>query len=88
MRAKFFIVQLFSGLLVPIAFFPECLKMLSMVLPFQAVAYIPLNLYLGKSTGNDALISIAVQIGWVVVLYSLGRFFWTHAAEKLTLQGG
>ena len=47
-RAKYWLIELLSGVLIPIAFFPKPLQILSAWLPFEHIAYTPLQIYLGK----------------------------------------
>ena len=88
MRAKYFIVQLLSGLLLPIAFFPEVFQQIIYALPFQAIAAIPLEVYLGKLSGGAARSMIGVQLFWFVLLFLIGQWMWRKAVIQLTLQGG
>lgn len=50
LRAKYFLLELFSGLLLPISFFPAIFQKIFNFMPFQYISYIPVLLYLGKST--------------------------------------
>jgi ABC-2 type transport system permease protein len=88
MRAKYFIVQLCSGLLLPLQFFPHDMATLLRILPFHGIAYTPLQFYLGKVSGSAALLLIAEQIGWIIGLFLVGRLFWSRAKGKLLIQGG
>jgi len=88
MRAKYFIVQLASGLLMPLAFFPDWLGLLLKWLPFQAIASIPLQLYLGKLSTSETYSALLIQLLWALSLFVLGRWFWLRAARRLTVQGG
>ncbi|MBZ5545536.1 MAG: ABC-2 family transporter protein, partial [Acidobacteriia bacterium] len=51
LRAKYFLLELFSGLLIPISFFPPIFQNIFRVLPFQYISYIPVLIYLGKISG-------------------------------------
>ncbi|MCB0309880.1 MAG: ABC-2 family transporter protein [Bdellovibrionales bacterium] len=88
MRAKYNLVNLASGLLLPLTFFPEWLRVILEALPFQALAYVPLNFYLGKVSGPEALPILLNQVYWLSGLTLLGYLMWSRAAAKLTLQGG
>src|ERR1700726_3205170 len=44
-RAKYWLIELLSGLLIPIAFFPAPLRAISRWLPFEHIAYTPLQIY-------------------------------------------
>jgi ABC-2 type transport system permease protein len=87
-RAKFFIVQLCSGLLLPIPFFPAWAQVLLNVLPFRVIAYVPLQFYLGKMPIQQMPSVFVNQIVWIGVLWILGRILSQRAFSKLTVQGG
>ncbi len=87
-RAKFFVVEFLSGLLVPLNFFPDNIRRVLVFLPFPYVSFTPLEIYLGRSGGPAALRAIAVQALWVVVLYGAGRAFWKCSTRRLSIQGG
>ncbi len=65
-RAKFWLIELLSGLLIPISFFPHWAQVVSHFLPFEHIAYTPLQLYLGKLTGWAAWRAVGVAWAWVV----------------------
>lgn len=87
-RAKYYLVQFFSGLLLPISFFPGWFKHFLEILPFKAIAYVPLQCYLGKLQSTNLAVELLGQIFWVAALFYLGRVLWLRAFSHLTLQGG
>lgn len=88
LRAKFFLLELFSGLLLPISFFPHPFQKVFSVLPFEYISYVPVLIYLGKMTGPQVLRALAVQVFWVAALLGLGDGMWRWASRKITIQGG
>jgi len=88
MRAKHYLVELLSGLLLPITFFPEWLQTVTRWLPFQAVAYVPASIYLGRFEGAEIGSALAGQAAWAVLLAALSAFTWSRASRRLTVQGG
>ena len=82
------ITDFFSGALVPLDFFPAVLKSISAYLPFQAVVYIPVSIYLGKIRGTNICSALLLQIFWAVLLWGLGTFIWSRAVKYLETQGG
>ena len=88
LRAKFYVQELLSGLLVPITMFPPALAAAMAYLPFQHIAYTPLRIYLGKLNGQELLVALAVQWVWVAVLLAFGAWFWDRMARKITIHGG
>ena len=87
-RAKYWLIELLSGLLIPINFFPRSLQTIMAWLPFEHIAYTPLQIYLGKLNGAQAVRLLAVQWFWVIVLLGLANLWWNRAARKITIHGG
>jgi ABC-2 type transport system permease protein len=87
-RAKYWLIELLSGLLIPIAFFPKPLQVLSAWLPFEHIAYTPLQIYLGKLPATQALRAVTVSWIWVALLLWGGHLWWHRAVRKITIQGG
>ncbi|GAA1752815.1 ABC transporter permease [Luedemannella helvata] len=86
--ARLVIVSLFSGALVPLVFFPQWLQSTAAVLPFASMAATPSLVYIGQLRGTEALVMIATQFGWVVVLWLLARLIFRHAIKRVTIHGG
>jgi len=87
-RAKYAIVEFFSGLLIPISFFPSGLQRFMSFLPFQYVSFTPLQIYLGKVRGPSAWEALGIQGLRVLLLFGSGRLFWKFSTRKLSVQGG
>lgn len=88
LRAKHYLIELLSGLLLPITFFPEWLAVLTRWLPFQAIAYLPTSIYLGRFEGEELFQALGIQLGWALALAALSLAIWGRAARRLTIQGG
>lgn len=83
-----FINQLFAGALIPLWLFPPALHTIASFLPFQAIASLPVLIYLGRLQGMAILNALATQLFWVVILYLLARYIWHRAQHYLIIQGG
>jgi ABC-2 type transport system permease protein len=88
LRAKYFLLELFSGLLLPISFFPHFFQRALAVLPFQYISYIPVLLYLGKIKGLGVMKALGIQVFWVFALLALGDGMWRWSSRRITIQGG
>ena len=88
LRAKFFVLELLSGLLVPMTMFPPAVQTALSYLPFQHIAYTPLRIYLGKLSLAEVREALFVQLVWVGVLVILGGWFWKAMSRKITIHGG
>jgi ABC-2 type transport system permease protein len=80
--------QFFSGMMVPLPFFPPALRTIAGFLPFQAQGFLPVSIYLGQTQGIDVLSALALQIFWTVVLAFLARLVWGRAMRRVVIQGG
>jgi ABC-2 type transport system permease protein len=86
--AKYQIVLLCSGLLLPLPFFPSWARDILEWLPFQAITYIPLQVYLGKLPANELMADLGFQAGWCILLFIAGHYSWKRAFARLSVQGG
>ncbi|MGA2096276.1 MAG: ABC-2 family transporter protein [Candidatus Acidiferrum sp.] len=87
-RAKFWLIELLSGLLIPLNFFPRSLQIVSSLLPFEHIAYTPLQIYLGRLSTTESLKLLGLEYFWVVALILLGHLWWIRATRKITIHGG
>src|SRR5579863_7877352 len=87
-RAKFWLIELLSGLLIPLNFFPRPIQNLSAWLPFEHIAYTPLQIYLGRLSFSESLRLLALEYFWVAALLFLGHVWWIRATRKITIHGG
>jgi ABC-2 type transport system permease protein len=87
-RAKQWLIELLSGLLIPMSFFPDKLQKVLAWLPFEHIAYTPLQIYLGKLDRAQALRALATEWAWIVVLLTLAHVWWTRCLREMTIQGG
>ncbi len=88
LRAKFFLLELFSGLLLPISFFPEVFQKIFKFMPFEYISYVPMLIYLGKVNGAGLVRAIGLQVFWVVILMAAGDALWRWSTRKVIIQGG
>jgi ABC-2 type transport system permease protein len=86
--SKNLVIELFSGLLIPIGWFPGWFQTLSAWLPFQGIAYVPLEIYLGRLSGWPAAQALLLQAAWAIGLTLIGRGWWQLCRRKLLIQGG
>jgi ABC-2 type transport system permease protein len=79
----------FSGFLVPLTFFPTGLRTVAEVLPFAAVAQLPVEVFLSKHRSPADLAGVfAHQAAWLAVLLAAGRVVQARAWRKVVVQGG
>jgi ABC-2 type transport system permease protein len=86
--AYYSLVSFFSGQIVPLWLFPDFLRKFSEVLPFQAIYYIPMSIYIKRLSGTSALQALGLQAFWTIVLVFCARWAWKQVHNRLTVQGG
>ena len=88
LRAKYLILELLSGLLIPTTLFPEPFRTALFASPFPHINYTPAALYLGKASGFAALRLLGLQAAWTAALLAAGQFAWKRSRSRITIQGG
>jgi ABC-2 type transport system permease protein len=78
----------FSGMILPLTFFPSWLRTIAHALPFASIVQTPIDIWLGKHHGPSLVGIIGVQAVWAVVLLGLGRVTLRFGSRKLVIQGG
>lgn len=77
-----------SGGLVPLPFLPDWLTKYIYYLPFAAMQNVPLRIYSGNISVNNALSPILLQIAWSIILVMAGKFFMGRVMKRVFVQGG
>lgn len=83
-----FVTQLFAGALIPLWLFPPALHTVAILLPFQAIAFLPVSIYLGQMQGTELAGAFATQLIWVLLLSALVQLIWFRAQRFVIVQGG
>ena len=78
----------FSGMVLPLTFFPVWLRAIAHALPFASIMQTPIDVWLGKHHGASLVGILALQAAWAVALLALGRVTLRLGAKKLVIQGG
>lgn len=87
-RAKRVVIDLFSGLLLPINFFPGWAQEWMKFLPFQGISYLPSMIFTKGFSHQQAIDAIGQQFIWVIVLIVPIQLLWYLAKKQLIIQGG
>ena len=81
-------VEFFSGMVIPLPFFPERLRTIMELLPFASMQNVPLRIYTGDIINNDIYFRIGLQLFWLLVLVFLGKGLIKKALKRVVVQGG
>jgi ABC-2 type transport system permease protein len=80
--------NMFTGLFVPIHFFPGWAQAALWATPFPAMMQVPLDVIVERGgTGHSALL-VAGQLGWAAALLGVAHLVQRRAVRKLVVQGG
>lgn len=80
------LVLVFGGTMVPIWFYPEWLRQMCRVLPYQLIFFRPVEAYLGRE--ESVLATLALGVAWVIALLVANRLLWRAARRVVVIQGG
>lgn len=82
------IVGFLSGAVIPLAFLPEAVEKVLLLLPFASLNYTPVMIYIGIYQGTTLLYYMGLQIFWVLFFWGLSKFLWNVSTKYLCVQGG
>lgn len=80
--------EFLAGLIIPIPLMPEALQRIVYLLPFRYTTDLPFRIYVGSIPRREALISICIQVIWLIILYIIGKLWMSKALKRLVIQGG
>lgn len=81
------LLALLGGAMIPYAFFPDAVQAILSALPFRFLASFPLTIYLGRVTGGEAAIGIAIGIAWVIALHGATTLMWRRGLRRFVAFG-
>ena len=81
-------MNLLSGFLIPIVWFPDWLLTIARATPFPSMIQTPIDTLSGRVPPAEALGLIGVQIGWTAVLALAAWAMLRAGTRSLEVQGG
>lgn len=81
-------ILIFSGMIVPLPFFPDKLQPILNFLPFRDIIDVPFQLYLGHIPPQEVLVLVFHQLAWILAFVALGRLLLASGIRRLVIQGG
>lgn len=79
------LINLLSGFLMPLAFFPDAIKPVLYFLPFRGIVQMPSEIYLGQV---GILRGLMFQLLWLAVMVACAQWIYIQAQRKVVIQGG
>ena len=78
---------LFGGMLIPLDFYPDWLRVLARALPFASMTYGPARLFV-TPTAELFVSVVGLQVIWIVILGLILTFAYRRGVVYLTVNGG
>ena len=83
--------SIFSGMLIPLVFFPKPLQIIQFFLPFQYTLYVPAMVFLGNYSLGDIQLSIPAIVGIqaiaTVIVFFISELMYKAAMKRFTAVG-
>ncbi|MHC4599236.1 MAG: ABC transporter permease [Planctomycetota bacterium] len=79
---------IFSGIIIPLPFFPDWAQPFLNALPFRGLMDIPFRMYLSHIPPAEAPLMFAHQLVWTVAIVLFGRWLMARGTKRLVVQGG
>lgn len=88
LTALVFVNTLLGGMVVPLDFYPDWLRLIADVLPFRATLYTPVALLSGKLTDSALAFGLLHQAVWAGALTAVSLAIESRGLRRLATQGG
>jgi ABC-2 type transport system permease protein len=77
-----------SGHMFPLDILPAAVARVLYFTPFPYQLYVPVSIYMGKTSGPALTNALLIQSGWVIVSYFGARLAWGRGVKKYSAAGG
>ena len=82
------LIMVFSGMVVPLVYYPEWAQGILRYLPFSSLLDIPLRFYLGVLPVSELLPFILLQCSWTLIFIVTGILVLKAGMRRVVIQGG
>jgi ABC-2 type transport system permease protein len=80
-------IRFASGEAIPLWLFPPLLGAVAAALPFQAIFFMPLSIYIGVHGGGPGR-ALAAQALWTAGVLLFCQVVWWRCQRRIVVQGG
>lgn len=87
-RFFFLVATFFSGMLMPLRFYPQWVSNLAYLSPFPHILNTPVEIYLGILSIPETISALLLQAAWAAVLIVFGQLILKSGVRRLVIQGG
>ncbi len=82
-----FLFRFLSGIFVSLTFFPSWYQQISHFLPFEYMAFVPIQMLQGNLNLIDSLKALGVVSFWAIIFFSFQHFIWEKATHSYEATG-
>ncbi len=82
------VMNLLSGFLVPVTWFPGWLLDFARATPFPSMLQTPVDILAGRTDGGESLAMVGIQLLWLAVLLIIVQMMVRFGSRRLVVQGG
>lgn len=79
---------IFGGTVVPLWFYPDALKRMSMFLPFRYITFEPVNFFLQRTSIEESWRLLFLGVGWIVLLRLMSTLIYQRIMNRIAINGG
>jgi ABC-2 type transport system permease protein len=79
---------IFGGTVVPLWFYPDTLKRMSMFLPFRYITFEPVNFFLQRTSVEESWRVLFLGVGWIVMLRLMSTLIYRRIMNRIAINGG
>ena len=77
-----------AGQMAPVALLPDGLRAAAVLLPFRYMAAFPAEVVTGRLSGEEVVVGLCWQGGWLVVSVALAVVLWRQGVRRYAALGG
>lgn len=81
------VIELLSGVLLPLDLFPQGVQQILSALPFQYMIYFPVKIFLTQLGTEQILQGFIIQVAWIGILGVLINFMWNRGVRHYDAAG-
>lgn len=82
------VLQLFSGSIIPLDWYPASIGAVIKYLPFSYMVYFPIKIYLGQISADELLFNFGLMVVWIAVLHLTIKLIWRKGIKIYRGHGG
>lgn len=79
---------IFGGTVVPLWFYPDILKQMSMLLPFRYISFEPINFFLQRTPIEESWGVLFIGVGWIAILRLISTLIYHQIMKRIAINGG